>query len=66
MVALVNVVYSGVLECEGHIVQFVVNEDDTVKVSEIYNEKQMPSLNISIEDAIAKQDYLIKLGYSRY
>ena len=61
-----KVVYSGVLECEGHIVQFVVNEDDTVKVSEIYNEKQMPSLNISIQDAIAKQDYLIKLGYSRY
>ena len=61
-----NVIYSGVLECEGHIVQFDVNQDDTVKVSEIYNEKQMPSLNISIEDAIAKQDYLIKLGYTRY
>ena len=61
-----NVVYSGVLECEGHVVQFYVNHDDTVKVSEIYNEKKMPSLNMSIEDAIAKQEFLIKLGYSRY
>lgn len=61
-----NVVYSGVLECEGHVVQFCVNHDDTVKVSEIYNEKKMPSLNMSIEDAIAKQEFLIKLGYSRY
>jgi len=61
-----NVVYSGVLECEGHVIQFSVNQDDTVKVTEIYNEKQMPSLNISIEEAMAKQNYLIKLGYSRY
>lgn len=61
-----NVVDSVVLECEGHVIQFSVNQDDTVKVTEIYNEKQMPSLNISIEEAMAKQYYLIKLGYSRY
>ena len=61
-----NVVESVVLECEGHVIQFSVNQDDTVKVTEIYNEKRMPSLNISIEEAMAKQYYLIKLGHSRY
>ena len=50
-----NVVDSVVLECEGQVIQFSVNQDDTVKVTEIYNEKQMPSLNISIEEAMAKQ-----------
>lgn len=59
-------IWAGHYECEGHIVHFQAIDDDTVKVTEIFNDSAMPCLNMSIDEAVAKQQYLDKLGYDRY
>ena len=59
-------IWAGHYECEGHIVHFQVNDDETVKVTEIFNDATMPCLNINIDEAVTKQQYLERLGYTRW
>ena len=54
-----KVVYAGTWSNEGHDVTFIVNDDD-VTLSETYNAKDLPNVNVSIDDAISKQEQYIK------
>jgi hypothetical protein len=60
-----KVVYAGTWSNEGHDVTFIVNDDD-VTLSETYNGKDLPNVNVSIDDAISKQEQYIKWGYINY
>jgi len=58
---------SGQYECEGHIVSFLVEENDVV-VKQIYEAPQSVSeheFKIDKDKAKSYQNKLIRLGYSR-
>lgn len=57
-----KVVWKGFMTCEGHSIHFDVREDEVI-VEEIFNEKRMPKVSISIDNAISKQHTLENLGY---
>ena len=61
-------VYNGQYECEGHSVSFLVCEDDTVLIKEMF----ISGINVSnterterLEIAIGFQTKLRKLGYDK-
>tara|TARA_Y100001963_G_scaffold78894_1_gene109489 strand:+ start:1696 stop:1911 length:216 start_codon:yes stop_codon:yes gene_type:complete len=63
-----GIMYNGSYLCEGHEVSFIILTNDRVKVIE-YNEAGGSSSSheayITIDEAIEKQDRLIKLGYDK-
>tara|TARA_R100001530_G_C4279525_1_gene145217 strand:+ start:38 stop:238 length:201 start_codon:yes stop_codon:yes gene_type:complete len=62
-----GVVYSGKLKSLGHILTFKILDNDTVKISESYTQKnsiKSKTTKVSIDEGIAIQTKYIKSGYS--
>ena len=65
---MVNMVYNGQYECEGHSVSFLVCEDDTVVISERFISGASVSTNerkVLLSKAIEFQNHLKKFGYDK-
>jgi|TARA_Y100000361_G_C11131138_1_gene328991 hypothetical protein len=67
-----GVVYSGSYTCEGHTVHFVINDDDTVDITEVTEMKvdrigntYTSTRNVDIDEAIKIQQEFLKLGYDK-
>ena len=63
-----GVVYSGEYHCEGHTLMFVINDNDTVTVTDILQGAFRTSSNhtiMSIDSAIELQEKYINLGYDK-
>jgi hypothetical protein len=63
-----GLVCSGQYHCEGHDLQFVINNDDTVTITDtLYGAFKTSSsqTRISVDEAIELQDKYIKLGYDK-
>ena len=55
-------------ECEGHTVVFLVNEDNIVRVNQLYEAQQNVSshaFNLQLDKAIIYEKELISLGYDK-
>ena len=63
-----GIVYSGQYQCEGHDLQFMINDDDTVTITDTlqgaFNTSSSQTI-ISLDEAIELQDKYIKLGYDK-
>ena len=67
-----GIVYSGSYTCEGHTVHFIINDDDTVDITEVTEMTNAPigktytsTKNVDIDEAIDIQAEFIKLGYDK-
>ena len=63
-----GVVYSGEFSCEGHNLQFFINEDDTVTVTDTLHaafKTTSRQETMSLDSAIELQEKYIKLGYDK-
>ena len=63
-----GVVYSGEYHCEGHNLMFVINDNDTVTVTDTLIGAFKTASNhtiMSIDSAIELQEKYIKLGYDK-
>ena len=63
-----GVVYSGVWTSEGHSLTFLINENDTVTVTDAYtaqNQTTSSSHIMTLDDAITLQEKYIRFGYDK-
>ena len=63
-----GIVYSGVWTSEGHSLTFLINENDTVTVTDSYNAQNKTTSSTHImplDDAIELQQKYINFGYDK-
>ena len=63
-----GIVYSGVWTSEGHSLTFLINENDTVTVTDSYSAQNKTTSSTHImplDDAIELQQKYIKFGYDK-
>tara|TARA_R110001592_G_scaffold176474_1_gene416033 strand:- start:59 stop:304 length:246 start_codon:yes stop_codon:yes gene_type:complete len=64
-----GILFSGIWENEGHVVQFIINDDDSVEINEqLHSNNKTHSCSIvcNAASALEKQQVLLKFGYDHY
>jgi len=64
-----GILFSGIWENEGHVVQFIINDDDSVEINEQLHatfDTHSTTTVCSAASALEKQKVLVKFGYDHY
>jgi len=64
-----GILFSGIWENEGHVVQFIINDDDSVEINEQLQstfKTHKSTIVCSAASALEKQQVLLKFGYDHY